>query len=1074
MRFTNVGSTGYAGNEIQGVVLTVSIESRTVILQESYGDILEVSFELSNSPIFTVPSVGEEWICTRIGGVWYLDKRTSKQNTALNRDLKEGDQVWSNRSGRILVEGADGSVMAISGSTSKSRPKTPLGLRLVTQLQENGTTTLKAFWAEVTETVDGKKLTDVQYEVWVSEGAGYYLYGKTSENHLKITDFPEVDALFFKVRAVTDTLFGDFTAPESVRSSSLRPNVTQKPSTPVLTSVLDRLSIKWDGLFEDRSQALSLSKVKAFGITSRDSSEIIELGSLYGAGEISYAFSFLPVTVTVYFIGYDNWGRPTEQSAQAVRTLTGALNTEALTQVRGEVESKVSEARRELEASTREREDALKKAVDSKSTIIRSGSTPNKSGTTPGDLWWQYPNSSLEGTVIGQWVWDGRIWKESLIGSSIIADGAVTAEKITATESLMTKLLSARKIYANDLVVGGGDNLIRDPTFKFTEGDSRLWLNNSGFPINVVDESNASTKTWPGTPNFFKVTQQSRSNSLTFYDWYYDCTRVTNTQFKLNHPFKPSQSRKYVLRFEVAIPQSVASAFVEYVNSVFVPELYYLDARGWVRTSSIDYKATRLVATSLVIDNDKVVHTYESMLELPDEAVEFTLRFRASAISYNQAVKTTSVLYVSNVSLKEKKSSADLIVDGELWATLAKFDKLEVLDKLTAQNAEIPGTLIGNDIFGKSIYGGQIAGAKITQENYTTNSTRLFYNFRSDSIASWWIGPKGPWTGTLKSIYPDDRHDGVTTESRLLSSSGEPVRFKGKLDLSIAQAGKSRKLVLFFYHKSGPRAIINYTLTPSNTSQKTLTGSFVSSLGANRVEINLTDSDINSYDFSLTTKSIDPVEIIPYQVYREINTLTGLIELDSKNNTPTQSFKTLNPNEETRMTPTGLEYYKGGVKKGSYAWENFVAPPTGYLFVPDRQIPFSSAPTPAEGYWQVLRLREAEQAFFQGRIVRDGDGIKITEPGWYEIYGMIRCVPEKWGDIWGCGVSPWGKPFDRSWPYQYGTSPGVKAGLVTIEARQIRKFTEQTVIHLKALHVGSEDTSVNSACLYARYLGPIS
>lgn len=1070
MRFTNVGSTGYAGNEIQGVVLTVSIESRTVILQESYGDILEVSFELSNSPIFTVPSVGEEWVCTRIGGVWYLDKRTSKQNTALNRDLKEGDQVWSNRSGRILVEGADGSVMAISGSTSKSRPKTPLGLRLVTQLQENGTSTLKVFWAEVNETVGGKKLNDVQYEVWVSEGAGYYLYGKTSENHLKITDFPEVDALFFKVRAVTDTLFGDFTAPESVRSSSLRPNVTQKPSTPVLTSVLDRLSIKWDGLFEDRSQALSLSKVKAFGITSRDSSEIIELGSLYGAGEISYAFSSLPVTVTVYFIGYDNWGRPTEQSAQAVRTLTGNLNTEALTQVRGEVESKVSEARRELEASTREREDALKKAVDSKSTIIRSGTTPNKPGTTPGDLWWQYPNSSLEGTVIGQWVWDGEKWKESPIGSSIIADGAVTAEKITATESLMTKLLSARKIYANDLVVGGGDNLIRDSTFKFTEGDSRLWLNVLTQGVQVVDESNAPTKTWPGTPNFFKTTRRAEDRDEDLWFWCYDCTQVTNSQLTLNHPFKPSQNRRYILRFEVAIPQSSANTFVEHANEIFTPKLLYITAQGTKLLAEADRESTKLTASSLIIDNDKVVHTCETMFELPAEAVEFTLIFQASL--YNDSVvHSTTSLYVSNVSLQEKKSSADLIVDGELWARLAKFDKLEVLDKLTAQNAEIPGTLISNDIFGKNIYGGQITGAKIAQENYTADALRLFNNFSEGSM-DWWRGKRGPWEGPLKSLYPDSTGT-FNTKSRLLSSTSS-LRFFGTLDLGIAQANKLRKLVFLFYHKSGPRVVINYTLTPTNNSQKTVTGSFVSSLGPNRVEINLSDDEVNSYKFELKTKNEEPVEIIPRQLIRETSTLTGLIELDSKNNTPTQSFKTLNPDEETRMTPTGLEYYKRGVKKGSYAWENFVAPPTGYLFVPDRHLYFPSGPRPTEDYWKILRLREAEQAFFQGRISQDGDGVMITEPGWYEIYGMIRCIPRTWGDIWGCGVSAWGEPFDRTWPYQYGTSPGVEAGLVMIEARQIKKFTKKTTIHLRAVHIGDSDAIASSACLSAKYLGPIS
>lgn len=1073
MRFTNVGSSGYAGNEIQGVVLTVSIESRTVILQESYGDTLEVSYELSNSPIFTVPSVGEEWVCTRIGGVWYLDKRTSKQNTALNRDLKEGDQVWSNRSGRILVEGADGSVVSISGSTSKNRPKTPLGLRLVTQTQENGTATLKVLWAEVTETIEGKKLNNVQYEVWVSEGAGYYLYGKTSENFLKITDFPEVDTLFFKVRAVTDTLFGDFTAPESVKSSSLRPNVTQKPSTPVLTSVLDRLSIKWDGLFEDRSQALSLSKVKAFGITSRDSNEIIELGSLYGAGELSYALSFLPVTVTVYFVGYDNWGRPTEQSSQAVRTLTGALNTEALTQVRGEVESKISEARRDLEASTKEREEALKKAVDSKSTIIRSTTTPDKPGTTPGDLWWQYPNNSLEGTVIGQWVWDGERWKESLIGSSIIADGAVTAEKITASKSLMTKLLSARKIYANDLVIGGGDNLIQDPVFQFTEGDSRLWLEASTFGVQVVDESNSSTKTWPGTPNFFKVTRRDGDSDSPLWDWYYDCTQVTSSLITLNHPFKPSQSRKYVLRFEVAIPQPSASNFVGRVNEIFTPKLFYVNAQGAKLYVEVHREHTQLTASSLVIDNDKVVYTYESMFELPADAVEFTLRLQAAALSDGPAHVTTS-LYVSNVSLKEKKGHADLIVDGELWSKLAKFDKLEVLDKLTAQNAEIPGSLIGNEIFGKSLYGGQVTGARITQESYSSNSTTFkgsFTNWDNNSM-SWWTGSEGPWKGTVKSLFPDVTETN-TTGSRLLSSSGT-VEYKGKLELRTLQSSGRKRLFFLFYHKTGPRAIINYALTPTDSSKPSITGYFVSSLGQNRVEINLNSEESGSYFFSLSTKSIEPIEFIPYRLRGEIDTPVGLIELDSKNNTPTQSFKTFNPDEEARMTPTGLEYYKDGVKKGSYAWENFVAPPTGYLFVPDRNLRLPSSPSPAEDYWQIIALGSAEQAFFQGRIERDEYGIIITEPGWYEIYAMIRCVPSVWGDIWGCGVAPWGEPFDRSWPYQYGTSPGDRAGLITIEARQIRKFTKRTVIHLKALHIGSEEVKINSSCLYARYLAPIS
>lgn len=99
--------------------------------------------------------------------------------------------------------------------------------------------------------------------------------------------------------------------------------------------------------------------------------------------------------------------------------------------------------------------------ADGKNRIIASAAEPAHGGLVLGDLWMQLDSS---GHVSGIQVWNGKAFTDYVllaqqvlvagsVGTISLADGAITAEKVTASEALLKKLL-VRKVEADEIDVG--------------------------------------------------------------------------------------------------------------------------------------------------------------------------------------------------------------------------------------------------------------------------------------------------------------------------------------------------------------------------------------------------------------------------------------------------------------------------------------------------------------------------------------------------------------------------------------------------------------------------------------------
>lgn len=99
--------------------------------------------------------------------------------------------------------------------------------------------------------------------------------------------------------------------------------------------------------------------------------------------------------------------------------------------------------------------------ADGKNRIFTSASEPSHDGIAKGDLWMQLDS---DGHVSGIQVWNGSSFqdyvlmaKQVLVAGSVgtinLEDGAITADKVTASEALLEKLL-VRKIKADEVDVG--------------------------------------------------------------------------------------------------------------------------------------------------------------------------------------------------------------------------------------------------------------------------------------------------------------------------------------------------------------------------------------------------------------------------------------------------------------------------------------------------------------------------------------------------------------------------------------------------------------------------------------------
>ena len=125
--------------------------------------------------------------------------------------------------------------------------------------------------------------------------------------------------------------------------------------------------------------------------------------------------------------------------------------------------------------------------ADGKNRTFASKTEPSHTGLAKGDVWYQVDDN---GNTVGMKIWDGNKFNPNLmfadgifvpgsVGPVSIQNGAITAEKIFASEAILDKIL-VRKLTADDIDVGSLSAAIIK-SYKFVTPDGLNGFDESGF-----------------------------------------------------------------------------------------------------------------------------------------------------------------------------------------------------------------------------------------------------------------------------------------------------------------------------------------------------------------------------------------------------------------------------------------------------------------------------------------------------------------------------------------------------------------------------------------------------------------
>ena len=165
--------------------------------------------------------------------------------------------------------------------------------------------------------------------------------------------------------------------------------------------------------------------------------------------------------------------------------------------------------------------------ADGKNRIFASASEPSHDGLEKGDLWMQLNSDSH---VSGIQVWNGSSFqdyvlmaKQVLVAGSVgtinLEDGAITADKVTASEALLEKLL-VRKVKADEIDVGSlSAAIVQSGRFVTSDGltgfdETGFWVKNKdgGYDFSASNDGIKMTgtlQTGPDNASHFQIKNTS-------------------------------------------------------------------------------------------------------------------------------------------------------------------------------------------------------------------------------------------------------------------------------------------------------------------------------------------------------------------------------------------------------------------------------------------------------------------------------------------------------------------------------------------------------------------------------------
>lgn len=149
-------------------------------------------------------------------------------------------------------------------------------------------------------------------------------------------------------------------------------------------------------------------------------------------------------------------------------------------------------------------------SADGKATVRNATTTPQGVGTAIGDTWMQW-TSFPNGSVIGQWTWDGKTWCAVKFSHQVIA----SVDLGTATVGLLNGLrIAAGSVAADRLTIGVGDNALPDPSFTSASmNDARRAQSSAGGILSA--DAGEPVWTWQGVAGsiYFRLTLTGRDGA---------------------------------------------------------------------------------------------------------------------------------------------------------------------------------------------------------------------------------------------------------------------------------------------------------------------------------------------------------------------------------------------------------------------------------------------------------------------------------------------------------------------------------------------------------------------------------
>ncbi|QIG78228.1 hypothetical protein BIBE0010001c01_00042 [Bifidobacterium phage BigBern1] len=188
-----------------------------------------------------------------------------------------------------------------------------------------------------------------------------------------------------------------------------------------------------------------------------------------------------PISVTVKSVaGADEIQAAQDKAQKAINEVAGVKQTAAsASQAAADAGKAAADAGRKASQA--------KVIADGKNRVIAAASEPAHDGLALGDLWMQLDQAN---NVTGIQLWNGKEFVDYVlmaqqvlvagsVGTICLADGAVVADKVTASEALLEKLL-VRKIKADEIDVGMlTAAIVRSGLFSTPDG--LVGIDSSGF-----------------------------------------------------------------------------------------------------------------------------------------------------------------------------------------------------------------------------------------------------------------------------------------------------------------------------------------------------------------------------------------------------------------------------------------------------------------------------------------------------------------------------------------------------------------------------------------------------------------